>query len=505
MIAGGRSLHRLIYNITKMERQVIPVLLLTGYLGSGKTTLLNRILANEKGIRFAVIVNDIGEVNIDADLIQKGGVVGQGDDSLVPLQNGCICCTLKMDLVQQIEELLKMSRFDYIVIEASGICEPMPIAQTICSIPMMGPEFFQYGEARLDSIVSVVDAMRLRDEFGGGLDLMRENIAEDDIENLVIQQIEFCNKILLNKASEVTPSELERTKQILRALQPKAEIIECDYCDVELTRLLDTNEFDFNTVAASATWVQEVEKHVDEMETDDDDDDDDDQDAHHHHHHDDDDDGHEHHHHHHDDDDDDEHEHHHHHHDDDDDDEHEHHHHHHDDDDGDEHEHHHHHHDDDDGDEHEHHHHHHHHHDHPEGCTCGHCHHNEETGEAEEYGIGTYVYYNRRPFSLSEFDHFVARLWPKSVIRAKGICYFSGEEDICYVFEQAGKQVTMRNAGQWYATMPAEELEQFLLNNPGVVRDWDPDYGDRMQKLVFIGQNMDRKALKHLLDACLAV
>ena len=475
MIAGGRSLHRLIYNITKMERQVIPVLLLTGYLGSGKTTLLNRILANEKGIRFAVIVNDIGEVNIDADLIQKGGVVGQGDDSLVPLQNGCICCTLKMDLVQQIEELLKMSRFDYIVIEASGICEPMPIAQTICSIPMMGPEFCQYGEARLDSIVSVVDAMRLRDEFGGGLDLMRENIAEEDIENLVIQQIEFCNKILLNKASEVTPSELERTKQILRALQPKAEIIECDYCDVELTRLLDTNEFDFNTVAASATWVQEVEKHVDEMETDDDDDDHDDQDAHHHHH------------------------------DDDDDDEYEHHHHHHDDDDDDEHEHHHHHHDDDDDDEHEHHHHHHHHHDHPEGCTCGHCHHNEETGEAEEYGIGTYVYYNRRPFSLSEFDHFVARLWPKSVIRAKGICYFSGEEDICYVFEQAGKQVTMRNAGQWYATMPDEELEQFLLNNPGVVRDWDPDYGDRMQKLVFIGQNMDRKALKHLLDACLAV
>ena len=443
MIAGGRSLHRLTYNITMMERQVIPVLLLTGYLGSGKTTLLNRILANEKGIRFAVIVNDIGEVNIDADLIQKGGVVGQGDDSLVPLQNGCICCTLKMDLVQQIEELLKMSRFDYIVIEASGICEPMPIAQTICSIPMMGPEFCQYGEARLDSIVSVVDAMRLRDEFGGGLDLMRENIAEEDIENLVIQQIEFCNKILLNKASEVTPSELERTKQILRALQPKAEIIECDYCDVELTRLLDTNEFDFNTVAASATWVQEVEKHVDEMETDDDDDD--------------------------------------------------------------EHEHHHHHHDDDDDDSHEHHHHHHHHHDHPEGCTCGHCHHNEETGEAEEYGIGTYVYYNRRPFSLSEFDHFVARLWPKSVIRAKGICYFSGEEDICYVFEQAGKQVTMRNAGQWYATMPDEELEQFLLNNPGVVRDWDPDYGDRMQKLVFIGQNMDRKALKHLLDACLAV
>ena len=416
-----------------MERQVIPVLLLTGYLGSGKTTLLNRILANEKGIRFAVIVNDIGEVNIDADLIQKGGVVGQGDDSLVPLQNGCICCTLKMDLVQQIEELLKMSRFDYIVIEASGICEPMPIAQTICSIPMMGPEFCQYGEARLDSIVSVVDAMRLRDEFGGGLDLMRENIAEEDIENLVIQQIEFCNKILLNKASEVTPSELERTKQILRALQPKAEIIECDYCDVELTRLLDTNEFDFNTVAASATWVQEVEKHVDEMETDDDDDDHDDHDAHHHHHHD----------------------------------------------------------DDDDNEEEHHHHHHHHHHDH-------------KGGEVEEYGIGSFVYYARKPFDINYFDNFVARQWPKGVIRCKGICWFVDEPDRCYVFEQAGRQMGLQGAGQWYATMPEDELRDMMAMNEDLRRDWNPMYGDRMQKLVFIGQHMDRKAITDALDFCLS-
>ena len=416
-----------------MERQVIPVLLLTGYLGSGKTTLLNRILANEKGIRFAVIVNDIGEVNIDADLIQKGGVVGQGDDSLVPLQNGCICCTLKMDLVQQIEELLKMSRFDYIVIEASGICEPMPIAQTICSIPMMGPEFCQYGEARLDSIVSVVDAMRLRDEFSGGLDLMRENIAEEDIENLVIQQIEFCNKILLNKASEVTPSELERTKQILRALQPKAEIIECDYCDVELTRLLDTNEFDFNTVAASATWVQEVEKHVDEMETDDDDDDHDDHDAHHHHHHD----------------------------------------------------------DDDDNEEEHHHHHHHHHHDH-------------KGGEVEEYGIGSFVYYARKPFDINYFDNFVARQWPKGVIRCKGICWFVDEPDRCYVFEQAGRQMGLQGAGQWYATMPEDELRDMMAMNEDLRRDWNPMYGDRMQKLVFIGQHMDRKAITDALDFCLS-
>lgn len=442
-----------------MNNQIIPVLLLTGYLGSGKTTLLNRILSNKQGIKFAVIVNDIGEVNIDADLIQKGGIVGQQDDSLVPLQNGCICCTLKMDLVQQLQDIMKMQKFDYIVIEASGICEPMPIAQTICSIPQMGAEYREYGEARLDSIVSVVDALRLRDEFNGGLDLTKDNIGEEDIENLVIQQIEFCNIILLNKASEVTSSELHRTKDIIRAIQPTAEIIECDYCDVDLERLLDTDLFDFNSVAGSATWVKEVEKHLDEME---DEDDDDDHDEHHHHHH------HDH----------DEHEHHHHH-------------------DHDEHEHHHH-----DHDEHEHH--HHHHHDHPEGCTCGHCHHNEETGEAEEYGIGTFVYFAREPFSLTEFDQFVARQWPKSIIRAKGICYFAGEEDTCYVFEQAGKQVQLRNAGNWYATMPADELQQFIMEHPDVLRDWDAEYGDRMQKLVFIGQKMDRKEITRLLDGCLA-
>lgn len=440
-----------------MNNETMKVLLLTGYLGSGKTTLLNKILSNQKGIKFAVIVNDIGEVNIDADLIQRGGIVGQGDDSLVPLQNGCICCTLKMDLVQQIVDLMNMQKFDYIVIEASGICEPQPIAQTICSIPMMGPEYHAYSDIQLDSIVSVVDALRLRDEFEGGLDLLKEDLGEDDIENLVIQQIEFCNKILLNKASEVTPQELGRVKEILRTLQPKADIVECDYCDVPIESLLNTNAFDFNTVAASATWVQEIEKHLDEMEDDDDDDDD-----HHDHEH--------------------EHEHHHH--------EHEHHHHEH------EHEHHHHHHDHD--------HEHHHHHDHPEGCTCGHCHHNDETGEAEEYGIGTFVYYARRPFSLTEFDQFIARQWPKSIIRAKGICYFRGEEDICYVFEQAGKQVNLRNAGQWYATMPADELEDFIRQNPDVLRDWDPEYGDRMQKLVFIGQKMDRKEITRLLDNCLA-
>ena len=396
----------------------IPVLLLTGYLGSGKTTLLNRILKNQKGIKFAVIVNDIGEVNIDADLIEKGGVVGQKDDSLVALQNGCICCTLKMDLVEQLRDITRMKRFDYIVIEASGICEPAPIAQTIVSIPSLGPEYIMDGYPQLDSIVTVVDALRMRDEFNSGSDLMRNNIDEDDIENLVIQQIEFCNIILLNKASEVTKEELGKVHQIIRTLQPKAEIIECDYGDVDLDRIINTHKFNFEEVATSATWIQEIEGHDDE------DDDDDDEDHDHEHHHD-------------------------------------------------------------------------HHHDHD------HHHHHHDEGEAEEYGIGTFVYYARRPFNLGLFDEFVARKWHKNIIRAKGICYFRGEEDICYVFEQAGHQVSLRNAGQWYATMSKEELQDFMERNPQLRRDWDDQYGDRMQKLVFIGQNLDKEKITADLDFCL--
>ena len=414
-------------------KQEIPVLLLTGYLGSGKTTLLNRILSNERGIKFAVIVNDIGEVNIDADLIQQGGIVNQQDDSLVALQNGCICCTLKMDLVQQLQDLIEMQRFDYIVIEASGICEPGPIAQTICSIPQMAPEVTRHGYPRLDSIVTVVDALRMRDEFGSGMDLLKQNIDEEDIENLVIQQIEFCNIVLLNKASEISPEELGRVRSIIHELQPKAEIIDTNYGDVDLDKILNTNMFDFDDVATSAKWIEEVEKHHDEDEDDDDD-------EHEHHHHDDDDDDHEHHHH------------------------------------------------DDEHHEHGHHHHHHHHHD---------------EGEAEEYGIGTYVYYRRRPFDLGLFDEFVARKWPKGIIRAKGICYFHDERDTCYVFEQAGKQVSIRNAGQWYATMPKAELEQLMERNPGLRQDWDEQYGDRMQKLVFIGQHLDKELIARELDACL--
>lgn len=429
-----------------MNTKEVPVLLLTGYLGSGKTTLLNKILANKKGIKFAVIVNDIGEVNIDAALIEKGGVVGQKDDSLVSLQNGCICCTLKMDLVEQLKEIVDMKRFDYIVIEASGICEPAPIAQTICSIPSLGPQYIKNGILRLDSIVTVVDALRMKDEFANGSDLMKQDIDEEDLASLVIQQMEFCNIILLNKAAEVEPKELEHLKQIIRAIQPKAEIFECNYGDVDLDLIVNTHKFDWQTVATSAGWIQEIESERNGENEEE-------EDEHEHHHH-----------------DEDEHEHHH---------DHEH----------EDHEHHHDHHD-----EHGHHHHHHHDHDH-------------EGGEVEEYGIGTFVYYRRKPFDLSLFDEFVARKWPRDVVRAKGICYFADERDMCYVFEQAGQQKTVKQAGQWLATMPADQLAELRKNNPQLEKEWDEEYGDRMIKLVFIGQHIkeQKDAIIAELDKCLAL
>ena len=430
-----------------MNTKEVPVLLLTGYLGSGKTTLLNKILANKKGIKFAVIVNDIGEVNIDAALIEKGGVVGQKDDSLVSLQNGCICCTLKMDLVEQLKEIVDMKRFDYIVIEASGICEPAPIAQTICSIPSLGPQYIKNGILRLDSIVTVVDALRMKDEFANGSDLMKQDIDEEDLASLVIQQMEFCNIILLNKAAEVEPKELEHLKQIIRAIQPKAEIFECNYGDVDLDLIVNTHKFDWQTVATSAGWIQEIESERNGENEEE-------EDEHEHHHH-----------------DEDEHEHHH---------DHEH----------EEHEH--------DHDHHDEHRHHHHHHDHD---------HDHEGGEVEEYGIGTFVYYRRKPFDLSLFDEFVARKWPRDVVRAKGICYFADERDMCYVFEQAGQQKTVKQAGQWLATMPADQLAELRKNNPQLEKEWDEEYGDRMIKLVFIGQHIkeQKDAIIAELDKCLAL
>lgn len=429
-----------------IESKEIPVLLLTGYLGSGKTTLLNHILTNKRGIRFAVIVNDIGEVNIDAELIQKGGIVGQDESGdLVALQNGCICCTLKMDLVKQIDDLLSTGMFDYIVIEASGVCEPAPIAQTICQMEhMISPAGAPAERPRLDAIVTVVDALRLKSEFGCGDNLQKENIDEEDIENLIIEQIEFCNIILLNKVSEVTKEEAAQIKSVIRALQPRARIIECDYCDIPLDDIIDTHLFDFEDVATSATWVQKIEgpapEHGEPGHNCD-------EHCEHHHEH-----GHKH--------------------------EHEHEH-------GHEH-----------GHEHEH------EHDHHEHCHHHHHHHGE--GEAEEYGIGTFVYYRRRPFDFNKFDRFVNLHWPKNIIRSKGVIYFSHNRDMSLLFESAGVQMNLKEAGLWYATAPAEELEIMMASDPALRRDWDEEYGDRMIKLVFIGRNLDREKLTADLDACLA-
>ncbi|MBQ3409677.1 MAG: GTP-binding protein [Clostridia bacterium] len=421
-----------------MSNKIVPITLLTGYLGAGKTTLMNHVLNNQKGYKVAVIVNDIGEVNIDADLIAKDGYVQEKDSSLVPLSNGCICCTLKVDLMQQIADLVKTGKFDYILIEASGICEPLPIAQTITALAEDASQYGLPTICRLDNLVTVVDAMRLRDEFNCGDNLVKEDIEEEDIENLLIQQIEFCNKIVLNKVDELSEDELKKVKAIIRELQPKAEIIETNYSKVDVDKILNTNAFDFQEASMSAGWIAELNSTENE----------------------------------HDEDEDEEHEHHHHDEDEDEDEEHEHHHH------------------DKDEDEDEHHGHHHHH------------HHNHDEGEAEEYGIGTFVYYRRAPFYKDQFDRFAQNL-PKSIIRAKGVLWFEDEPESSYVFEQSGKQVQAFCAGQWVASFSEEEQKQIVAQNPDVLRDWDEKYGDRVVKLVFIGQKMDKEKIISDLDNCM--
>ena len=400
-----------------------PILLLTGYLGSGKTTLVNNILTNKKGIKFAVIVNDIGEVNIDADLIQKGGVVGQKDDSLVALQNGCICCSLQFDLVEQLSDLVKSNKYDYIVIEASGICEPEPIARTIASIPNMDEKYSLHGLPKLDCIVTVVDALRMKSEFECGNKLDKNTLEEDDIENLVIQQIEFCNIVLLNKASEVSRDDLNRIKSIINNLQPGVEIIECDYTNVDFENILNTNKFDYYKVAGAAGWIRHIEDN-----------------SHH---------------------------------------EHEHHH---------EHDHHHHHHDGEEC--------------HDENCPCHHHHHHGHS-HGDEYGISTFVYYRRQSFDTNKFDRYVTSKWPENVIRAKGICYFSDNPDMTYLFEQAGVQKKLTEAGLWFATAPQDEFEELVRQDPSILKDWDEKYGDRMAKIVFIGQHLDTEQISKDLDDCL--
>ena len=436
------------------KNKLIPVSLLTGYLGAGKTTVLNHVLANQQGYKVAVIVNDIGEVNIDASLIAKGGNVTQKDGDLVPLSNGCICCTLKVDLMNQIIDLAKSKRFDYILIEASGICEPGPIAGSICMLDGTDKNVKLPGVAYLDSITTVVDAKRMADEFGSGAALLNDNLDEEDIENLLIQQIEYCTTIVLNKIDEVTDKEKADVLDVIKALQPKAKIIETTYGQVDVGEILSTNNFDYEKILESAGWIQAMEREGENSETLHDE-----HEEHEHHHH-----------------DHDEHE--------------EHEHHHHDHDDHDEHEHHHH--DHDEHDEHEHHGHHHHH------------HHHHDEGEAEEYGISTFVYQNVKPFEKNKFERFVFAKWPKEVIRAKGLFWITEDPDTAYIFEQSGKQKTATDDGLWIAAFPEKDRQEILALNPDIAAAWHPVYGDRVNKLVFIGRKMDKEAIIKALDECIA-
>lgn len=373
------------------KEKKLPVTVLSGYLGAGKTTILNHILNNREGMKVAVIVNDLSEVNIDADLIQDIGGLSRTDEKLVEMSNGCICCTLREDLLREVERLAKEQRFDYILIESTGVGEPVPVAQTFSYIDEeQGIDLTQY--CKLDCMVTVVDAYRFWSDFSSGETLLdrKQAVAEDDVRevvDLLIDQIEFCDVLILNKCDLIDENELEELETVLRSLQPRAKFIRSNRGQVDPAEIMNTGLFDFLEASQSAGWIQEMMK-------------------------------------------------------------------------------------------------------------------DHHTPETEEYGISSFVYERTRPFHPERLMSWMSE-WPEEIVRAKGIVWLATRNDMAQSISQAGPSIQFGPAGKWAAALSEAELKEVLLEDSSVAESWNEQYGDRVNKIVFIGLDLDRLVICSELDQCL--